>query len=203
MTTEQTPTTDPKNTDPQAREIKVERFERSLPVKLTDAQRIERGDRIAHLVSVIAEKEDARKASNSAAKSQIEEVQAELNKISGELRSGSVHSTVACRREFRYRTNSMVELREDTGATLHERPLTEAERQLELKANGKSVKGDKTEPANASGKGGGGKSKKNGKGDAAKADAPNGEARDTEPPGADDGIADDDYAKGAKGNERE
>lgn len=111
---------------------KVERFQRQLRCKLTEREMSERSKRAAHLVSELDEKEAARKAANDLAKAQMGELDAELHRISAEVRDESTQRDVRCERVFFFRTGNVVERRMDTGETISERAMSDWERQQEL-----------------------------------------------------------------------
>lgn len=113
-------------------QAKLEFFERHLRVQLTDKEISERANRAAHAVAEIDQKEEEREAANKHAKAQIAEIEAELKKVSTEVRDRATYRAVRCERAFVYRTGNVTERRLDTGEVLHERPMTEYERQTEL-----------------------------------------------------------------------
>lgn len=112
--------------------VKTEPFQRQLRIALTDVEVAGRADRLAHLVVQVEQKEDDRKAANTAAKSQIEELSAELKRVSTEVRDKATYGTVQCERRHDYRMGKIVEVRTDTGVVLHERAMSFEEKQLEL-----------------------------------------------------------------------
>lgn len=112
--------------------VKIERFTRSLRIALAPPDLEMRGSRVAHLVAQREQKESDRKAANTAAKSQIEEVDAEIKRLAGEIRDKARFDTVNCERRYVYRTGRVVEVRTDTQEEIYERPMTLEERQLEL-----------------------------------------------------------------------
>jgi hypothetical protein len=112
--------------------LKVEHFTRTLRVGLKPHEIAERADRAAHVIVQRDQKEESRKAANTAAKSQIEELDAELRRVSTEIRDKATYIPVACERRYDYRLGRLLEVRTDTGDTIHERALTIEERQLEL-----------------------------------------------------------------------
>jgi hypothetical protein len=120
--------TDEDNTD----KVKTERFSRSLRITLTAEEVAERADRAAHVLGQRDQKEDDRKAANTAAKSQIEELEAELRRISSEVRDKATYGPVECERRYDYRLGRVVEVRTDTDETIHERAMTIEEKQLDL-----------------------------------------------------------------------
>lgn len=151
--------------------LKVEHFTRTLRVGLKPHEIAERADRAAHVIVQRDQKEESRKAANTAAKSQIEELDAELRRVSTEIRDKATYIPVACERRYDYRLGRLLEVRTDTGDTIHERALTIEERQLELDVD-QSKSGDEPEEDEES------------------------EAADEEPPAdGDDGVITDEEAK--------
>jgi hypothetical protein len=131
--------------DKQEANVKVERFTRSLRIALTTEEVAQRADRAAHVLVMRDQKEAERKAANTAAKSQIEELDAELRRISGEIRDKAKFDTVNCERRFMYRVGRIVEVRLDTKEEIHESAMTLEERQLEMDLE--RSEGDAEDPA--------------------------------------------------------
>jgi len=69
------------------------------------------------------------------ANAQIEELEAEMHRLSLEVRDGGTYREVPCERRYIYRTGNVQEVRTDTGDVLSERAMTDRERQLELGVN--------------------------------------------------------------------
>jgi hypothetical protein len=111
---------------------RVEEFQRSCRVELTAKEVADRADRASHLVAEIDAKDADRKAAAKSAASQIEELEAELRRISNEVRDKATYRLVDCERKYDYRVGTVTELRTDTREILHMAPMTDAERQLRL-----------------------------------------------------------------------
>jgi len=111
---------------------KVEKFERQLRVKLTEKEIAERANRAAHALAEIDQKEQEREAANKHAKAQLAEIEAELRKVSTEVRDGATYRLVRCERVFRFRTGNVTETRLDTGELLNDRAMADWERQQDL-----------------------------------------------------------------------
>lgn len=123
--------------------VKIERFERSLLVPLTDKERATLADRTAHLLAEIERKKEDKKAAAKQAQAQIDELVAELNRVSGEYREGKKYEKVKCERRYLFRLGNYQEVRTDTGDILIERALNYRERQLELGGvNGSAAEDD-------------------------------------------------------------
>ncbi len=112
--------------------VKIEKFERSLLVDLKPQEKATLADRTAHLLSEIERKKEDKKTAGKQAQAQIDELTAELNRVSGEYREGKKFAPVKCERRFLFRVGNYQEVRTDTGELLAERGLTDRERQLEL-----------------------------------------------------------------------
>jgi hypothetical protein len=125
-------------------EEKVEKFTRQLRVALTEKELAERADRAAHVVRERDGKEEDRKAANTAAKAQIEELDAELKRLSGEVRDKATYALVECERVYDYKLGQVREVRTDTRVVLDLRAMRADERQL---TNGLEDPAPATDPA--------------------------------------------------------
>jgi hypothetical protein len=112
--------------------VKVERFQRNLRVKLTADELAERAQRAAHLLNDRDQKDEESKAAAKHAKAQIAEVEAELRRVSSEIRDGATYKEVACERRHNFRLGKIEEVRMDTHDVIAERAMTDRERQLDL-----------------------------------------------------------------------
>lgn len=123
---------------------KTETFTQSLKVQLTPAEVADRADRAAQMIAERDAKEEEQKAAAKHAKSVIESLDAEIRRLSNEVRTRSTYSPVECQREWRYGDGIFREVRNDTGEELINRRLTDAERQLNLPfaENGEGGYGD-------------------------------------------------------------
>ncbi len=113
-------------------DTKVEPFTRQLLVPLTDKEKRELSDRTAHLLGEIEQMTEDQKASAKQAKAQLDERKAELRRVSTEYRDGQKYAPVRCERRLLFRLGVVQEVRVDTGEVMHERPMNDRERQLEL-----------------------------------------------------------------------
>lgn len=149
----------PKRTEPKAKtkaapmkpaDTKVERFRQNLRCKLSPENLAEKSDRMAH---VIGERENLIAEAKSATahlKAQIKEKDAEIGKLSAQIRDKAEYREVDCERRFLYRTGKIVEVRLDTEEETYERALTLAERQLAPDALNKPAEKPDTSQAKAS-----------------------------------------------------
>lgn len=113
-------------------EVKIEKFTRNLRVTLKEGEVVERAKRSAFLLGEIQQKESERDAAKKQANAQIEELGAEMHRLSLEVRDGAAYRDVPCTRHYVYRVGIVEERRSDTNELLTDRPMTERERQLEL-----------------------------------------------------------------------
>lgn len=113
-------------------QAKVERFTRNLRVVLSQDEIVERAKRSAYLMGEVEQKAEERDAAKKQANAQIEELEAEMHRLSLEVRDGGTYRDVPCERRYLYRTNTVVEVRVDSGELLSERAMTTREAQLEL-----------------------------------------------------------------------
>lgn len=115
-------------------DVKVDRFRSNLRVMLSPEALAEKSDRMAH---VIGEKENLVAEAKSATahlKAQIKEKDAEIGKLSAQIRDKAEYREVECERRYHYRTGKIVEVRLDTDEVTFERAMTFSERQLDLPA---------------------------------------------------------------------
>lgn len=113
-------------------DVKTETFTHTLRIKLTPEEVAEKADHAARLIADRDEKEEAQKAAAKHAKGVIEAIDAEIRKLSNEVRSRSTYGPVECERRLDYRSRTLTEVRLDTGEELSRRKLTIAELQREL-----------------------------------------------------------------------
>lgn len=123
--------TEKNGTDDQ-KHVKVQRFSRSLKIALKPEEIATRADRAAHLLVARDEKADEAKTATAHIKAQIKELEAELRKVSGEVRDKHTWGQVSCERRYDFRLGRVYEVRLDTDVTIEERPMTDLERQMSL-----------------------------------------------------------------------
>jgi hypothetical protein len=125
-------------------DTRVDRFRQNLRCNLTAQELAQHAGRVAHIVSERDLKVEAAKAAVSHIKSQIKELDAELRRLSTEIRDKACYRDVDCERRYLYRMGTVVEVRLDTDEKIFERPMTVAERQLELPGAAKKGPSKKT-----------------------------------------------------------
>lgn|SRR5678815_803434 len=113
-------------------DVKLERFEETCRVELSQDEIAERAQRAAHLLQKRDDRDADSKAAQKAAKAEIERIEAEMRAMSAEVRDKATYKPVPCERQYIYRTGVVREIRTDTGEVLRERPMSDRERQTEL-----------------------------------------------------------------------
>lgn len=113
-------------------DIKREPFRQELQVKLTAGEVAERAQRAAHLIADHDAQEAMFKEQAAENKLVLKRIGSEVRKVSEEVRSGSTYLEVACERVYNWTDGSVKDIRTDTGETIKERGMTEAERQKSL-----------------------------------------------------------------------
>lgn len=104
----------------------------TLPVALTELQRLEIGREIGTLLQELDNLDGEKRAAADAFKARIEAHQATLRQLGGYLRSGTRPQPVELREIRRERTHEIEVVRHDTGELVRVRPMTAEERQETL-----------------------------------------------------------------------
>jgi hypothetical protein len=112
--------------------VKIEPYLQNLKVILTKEQIADRADRAAQLLQDRDQKEEEQKATAKHAKSVIETIEAELRRLSSEVRTKATYEDVNCERRFVYESKKVQEWRLDTGEMISERDMNEHEKQREF-----------------------------------------------------------------------
>lgn len=113
-------------------DVKVEAFTTALKVQLSEEEIAARANEAAHVLQQRDDKDADMKAAAKHAKSIIDELEQKLRKLSNEVRSGETYTAVNCERRYNYTAGQYTEVRLDTDEVLHERRLTDSEKQKEL-----------------------------------------------------------------------
>jgi hypothetical protein len=116
----------------EAAPMKTEPFTRDLRVTLKAEEIAERADRAAQILADRDSKEEELKAHAKHAKSVIESLEAEMRRLSNEVRTKATYQEVRCERRFLYDTGKVIEVRLDTGEVLSERDMNDSEKQRDL-----------------------------------------------------------------------
>jgi len=125
--------------------VKIERFDRTLRVTLSDEEVAERANAAATTLQRRDEEEAALAADNKLRKAKIGEMDAEIRRLSTEVREKATYRPVPCERRHEYRTGTVREIRTDTYETIGERAMLDHERQQELGLSKRDAHDD-TEP---------------------------------------------------------
>lgn len=112
--------------------VKIEPYMANLKVILTPDEVADRADRAAGLLADRDAQEEEQKARAKAAKAQIDAVEAELRRVSNEVRTKATYQDVQCERRFVYDKGKVQEWRLDTGVMMSERDMNDAEKQRDL-----------------------------------------------------------------------
>ena len=113
--------------------VEVQYGEELLPVKLTEADRLERADLIAKDQEMIEKLEVEKKAVNDRIKAELSRHSEGLSFYARELRKGTTDKMVNTELIKNFRTGTITKKRNDTDEILNERAMTDHERQLGLK----------------------------------------------------------------------
>jgi hypothetical protein len=100
---------------------------RSCPVKLTEAEKNERGYQMGLQVKAKAAAEREKETANAGFKSRIQTAEAEITLLSQVLVSGEEHREVECDQIPNRVEGTCQIVRRDTGEVVTERPLTDKE----------------------------------------------------------------------------
>lgn len=115
--------------------VKIEPYTENLKCILTKDEVADRADRAAALLQDRDSKEEEQKARAKAAKAEIDSLEAELRRVSNEVRTKAAYQDVRCERRYIYSKGKVQEWRLDTGAMVFERELLDTEKQRELPFN--------------------------------------------------------------------
>ena len=105
---------------------------RPLRCVLTDAERIAAGRKLAEKCAELQRTEEERKSVASEYKARLDRMTAERNELADKVTSGEEVRRVACELVLDYDKLTAQCIREDTGEIIEERPLSEAEKQMQL-----------------------------------------------------------------------
>lgn len=121
------------------------RWTESLPVTLTNAELLERGESLALMDSTRAEKETERKRAADGFKHELEDIAAEQSRLAMIVRDKREARPVYVTEIRDFKKGSVDIVREDTAEAIRTRVMTEHERQMELIPTIEAV--DTTTPA--------------------------------------------------------
>jgi hypothetical protein len=110
--------------------IEYELVDRTLPVALTDQERLQLGEEIVEAQFRGEQAEKDKKAADDRYKATIEEAYADVSGLAQRLRVGKKMTLVQCQIRRDYRLGHFRVIRLDDGSEVDARPMTSAERQL-------------------------------------------------------------------------
>jgi hypothetical protein len=136
-TSEQTETTAPKKgkskkNDEQPERVKRVTFQRQLSCALSRDQLLNKGSEQAAMLSQRDGIEAALKAAQKAGKAQIDEVEAAMRRVAGEIRDRAELRLVGCVRAHDWERGTVTEYRDDTGEEIASRRMSDDEKQREM-----------------------------------------------------------------------
>ena len=98
-----------------------------LPVKLTEAEMLERSRELAGEVAAHDEAEDVRKAVAASHKARVDTHATKIRSLSRVVSSGEEHRPVECEWQADAGLRTLKLVRRDTGAVVRSRPMTDEE----------------------------------------------------------------------------
>lgn len=107
---------------------------KTLPIPLTDEEKIVYGQNNAHAVEALAELEAAQKAAAETHKRKITLAKTEIAKLSHIVASGIEWRDIDCEVLMNFERGEVTTTRCDTGAVIEVRRMTMDEQQMELEA---------------------------------------------------------------------
>jgi len=113
-------------------EVKKKSATLSLPVKLTKGEIIERKDLLLQLLDRLDSAEEDAKAARDRHKSIVQNIEAEIAKARGALRTNTEKRPVLCDEHLNHEKQTVEVFRSDTGARVHERAMLPREKQKNL-----------------------------------------------------------------------
>jgi len=105
---------------------------RPLRCVLTDAERIAAGRKLAEKCAELQRTEEERKSVASEYKAKLDRMTAERNELADRVTSGEEVRRVACKLVLDYDSLTARCIREDTQEVIEERPLSDAEKQMQF-----------------------------------------------------------------------
>jgi hypothetical protein len=107
-----------------------------LPVELTEKETRDMGKRLAALEGELSAHANKEKEIKDNLKGERSSLEGKISSLAVTLNQGHEYRPVSVRVEIDYRTNTVREVREDTGEIVAERAATEGERQASLDLGG-------------------------------------------------------------------
>jgi hypothetical protein len=113
-----------------------------LPVRLTEAETLQKAKIVADLHAEIGEKEQAEKLRRDAAKDAIELLRARLGELAGQIRRGEEYREVEVTESLDYRRKVREIVRTDTGEIVRTVAMTATELQAPIPFEPRVVEGE-------------------------------------------------------------
>ena len=113
-------------------EQETKRYNKKLPVKLTDQEKIDKGLRVVELLDEIDDVKEEAKDAAAEARDKIKDIQKRLDEHRKHLRAGTEPREVECIDQQDWSRKRVVTIRLDTGEIVTERALKPSELQTEI-----------------------------------------------------------------------
>lgn len=126
---------------------------RQLRCALTDAELQRKAERVAELLQESEDTEAELRSQKSRYKSRLEGLEGERSRVLHDFRTRSEARDVRCDLQLDFELGRATWVRTDTGEPLWDRPLSDAERQQPLFADGGQGEGDEHDETGAEGEG--------------------------------------------------
>jgi hypothetical protein len=104
----------------------------SLPIKLTDVQRLGKADDLAEKVHEVERLKSARKSALAQYNGEIQLAEAQRSVLSNVVASGTEYRDIPVTCRIDWETGKYSKTRQDTGEMFFERPLNQEEKQLDI-----------------------------------------------------------------------
>lgn len=111
---------------------KTTRSDESLPVRLTDEERLSKADELANVTQETERAIENKKITNAQLTGEVRVLEATRNNIANIVASGQEYRKVPVETKVDWNSGKLRKTRLDTGEVYFERNLTEHEKQLEI-----------------------------------------------------------------------
>lgn len=110
----------------------TEVIKRTLPVKLTEEERLQRADGLANALQQVQDRKIEKRAVVREADRLIAEAEQEAVELRDAVATGREYQEVIVHKVYDYEKATVTEVRTDTGETIKSRGMTDEERQAKL-----------------------------------------------------------------------
>lgn len=110
----------------------TEVIKRTLPVKLTEEERLQRADALANALQQISDRKVEKRRVVREADKLIAEAEQEAVDLRDAVATGREYQEVIVHKVYDYEKATVIEVRTDTGETIKSRGMTDEERQAKL-----------------------------------------------------------------------